>query len=504
MSQIETLYVAEKPDVARSLAAAMAPLSVLNKGKEIADGCIMLSNGVAITWFLGHLIEMAPVAAYIPEGHRESKDYFKFLPIAPEKFIFYPRSERSVRGEVQMRAGKPVPMKQYTNVIRLLKSAKRIVNAGDIDREGQLIADEMFEQAGMDPCSPKIDRLVTSSWKSEDVRRAMDVLEKNSDDKWVWRRQAAEIRREADFELGMSLSMACQQLLGDRRTAVGRIKTPIVAMVKKRNDIIENFKPVHYFTPIVILTDGTEMRWDSRPGSAGRPGFDAQGRIISEELAKKIAQRIGQGLPGQVTSATRDHKKEPPPLPFSMGTLQVAVGQQFGLSLKEIEKAAQALYEKHKMISYVGTDCQFLPESSHADARKILSGLGHVFPQIASGANIGLKSRAFNDKKIDEHFAIMPTGVVSDAIDSNQRNVFGAISKRYMAQFYPDHEYYSSKLEAVFGEGSQADIFKATAKEVIRMGWKEIEADAESTGTVVSSSDDEDQEKNRQSSGQKN
>ena len=153
------------------------------------------------------------------------------------------------------------------------------------------------------------------------------------------------------------------------------------------------------------------------------------------------------------------------------------------MTLDEVTEAAQNLY-KSKAISYVGTDCRFLPESMHEDARKVMSQLAKLFPGKAQGAHMEIKGAAFNDSKLDEHFAIVPMGLPSSSANPKEQAVFRTIANRFMAQFYPDYLYRQHSLIGTFGR----DEFRATQKQEIRKGWKEVEADAETSGETESGS----------------
>jgi len=472
---IKRLYIVEKPSVARALAAAL-PGKVM-EGKKDA-GFIQMSDGSKVTFMFGHLIENERPAAYEEIKGKEGRALLDALPILPETLKSRPKYDMNKSGEIAKgKDGKPKIIQQYFNVERLIKEATEIVNAGDIDREGQLIIDEMLMACGVDPAgrSKPVLRLSLVSMEPGDIRQALARLENNSDPKWVRRRMAASARQICDWWLGMNMSMAYQVLTGMRTMSIGRVQTPVVGMVVARDLAIEHFKPLDYYVPIVTLKDGTELRWNRRADSAGTPGFDAEGRIIDKKIAQAIVDQIQRGLAGSITRSEAKEKSEAPPLPFAMGQLLVTVGKRHGLDLDEIKNAAQKLYETHKMISYVGTDCQFLPESMHADAQKVMNGISGAFRKAVAGANPGLRSRAFNDKKVQEHYAIVPTGTMRSGLTEAEQIVFDTISKRYIAQFHPDFQYTALAIEAKFGN----DEFKATAREVTQHGWKDVEADSD-------------------------
>jgi DNA topoisomerase-3 len=273
----------------------------------------------------------------------------------------------------------------------------------------------------------------------------------------------------------MTGSRAWRQVTGYSRMSVGRVQSPVLAMVVRRELAIEGFKSVEYFVPVITMPDGTRMRWMRREGAEGAPGFDSEGRIVDESLARQIVAAIMGGNDGKISLAEAKRKYQAPPLPFSMGTLQSTAGRRYGLTLKEVTDAASDLYMKHKMITYTGTDCQFLPTSMLQTAGQTVRSLGNIFGREAAGADMKLVSKAWNDAKTDEHFAIAPTGVIANGLSQNEKSVFEAISRRFMAQFYPNHEFTAMRLQAKFG----LDEFKAVDKQVTKNGWKDAEFGAD-------------------------
>lgn len=473
--------------MARNLAAGLC--SAYGIKSEKGPGFINLSNGDRVMPLLGHLIETLPVSAYLTEEENRLSDYLPILPITPSQFKYQPRPERDAKGEAKQRNGKPVPAPQYLVAMKEIKAAREIVNAGDVDREGQLIVDELLLEAGVDPdgADKPVWRFPLISPKESDiVLQLKKPMDRNGDDKWRRKRMSAKARQESDWLLGMNGSMAYQSLTGIRRLSIGRVQTPVLAMVVRRDVAIEKFVSRDYYVPVITLADGTQMRWNAREDAAGTPGFDEHGRIVDENIAKQMVSLISRGMSGKISQADSRNMSVAPPLPFSLGTLQSTASRQHGLSLKEVTKAAQALYEKHKAISYVGTDCQYLPTSLLEDARKTLENLSRAYPVVAAGANPNLISRAWNDGKVDEHFAIIPKGALAAGATEPERAVFDTISKRYMAQFYPNHEYVSHKIAAFFGK----DEFRSVRKEVTRQGWKEVEAGNADDGAEIEGQED--------------
>ncbi len=488
---INRLWITEKPEMARSLAAGLVltyGTQVVNSATARNDGCIKLANGDAVGHFFGHMLELAPPEHYLTEDQNRG-NAFDYLPLMPAVFKKLPKPEtdrdpKGGRSKPKLdKAGQPIPSFQLTRMVQLAKAAREIVNAGDTDREGQLIVDEFLEYAQIDPHgrSKPVWRLALQDPKEEKIRALVQAgLEKNSDPKWSRRSAAASIRERGDWAIGMTASRAYRQVTGFIRMSAGRVVTPTLSLVVERELAIERFKPVQYFVPVITLGDGTRLRWFRREGAAGREGFDSEGRIVSEAVARMIVSSVLGRSQGRITLAKAERHHQPPPLPFDLGTLQSTAARRYGMTLKEVSQAAQKLYESHKMISYIGTDCRFLPTSMLADAQDTVNALARMYGQEARGTNLELRSKAWNDAKTDEHFAIVPTGRIGSGLTQNETNVFKTVAQRYMAQFYPDHEFARMNLEAAWG----VDEFKAVEKEVTRAGWKACEYDAEDEDTA--------------------
>jgi DNA topoisomerase-3 len=364
--------------------------------------------------------------------------------------------------------------------MRLLKSCKEVVNAGDVDREGQRIVDEVLEYVGIDPggADKPVWRLPLVSNRAEDIARLVHRLEPNGDAKWSLRGAEALARQMLDAATGLNGSMALQEVTGKPNISVGRVQTPVLWIVYERDRAVEEFRPHDYFVPVIMLADGTEMRWYRREGAQGAPGFDSEGRITDRALAKGIVDRIAHGLAGTVTLSHTQRHTQAPALPFDNASLASTVAKRYGLTPRQAERAAQSLYERHKAISYVGTDCRYLPTSMLDDARATLSALARLMPGRAAGADLQLRSSAWDDAKVDEHFAIVPTGTLPNRPSPEESAVFDTVCKRYIAQFYPDFEYLQHSLRAMFG----SDEFRAQRQEVLRRGWREVESDIDVGG----------------------
>lgn len=480
------VWIAEKPSAAKDLVAGMKlayGVFCTNEATASRDGYFVISNGHVVLPLAGHLLTTARVSEYLSpemaklEEERVFDRYKDFLPVLPPKLISHPRTDEK-KGPKGKSAGAGKPFGPYLVAKKFLRRGVKVMNAGDTDREGQLIVDELLEHFGIDPAGPNVLRVELVSNRAEDIAETLKKpFDRNGDPKWANRGEAARVRQYLDWVWGLNPSMAYQALLRKSNIGVGRVQTPVLEMVDARRRAIENFKPTDYFIPVITLRDGIVMRWHKREEAAGTPGFDLEGRIIDEQVAKQIVRAITGGLKGTCVQATAKEYSEKPPLPFSLGALQAEAARQHGLTLDEVTDAAQNLY-KAKAISYVGTDCRFLPESMHADARKVMRQLAKLFPGQAQGAHMEIRGAAFNDAKLDEHFAIVPMGLPNSGASRNEQAVFRTIAKRFIAQFYPDYVYKQHLLVGRFG----SDEFRASQKQEIRRGWKEVEADSESSG----------------------
>jgi DNA topoisomerase-3 len=485
MPVINKVWITEKREMALALA----------EGLKVAYGCtvdrdardryaLFLSNGDAIGYLRGHMLENAPPDVYLTEEQRRGSS-FEYLPLSPPRLIKWPKADDDKRGAAKPRGEikAPRPSAHLQAVLDLVRGAREIVNAGDTDREGQLIVDELLEYAGVDPdgSTKPVHRFKHDDPDAAAIAALLKKgLDSNADPRWRLKRLAAEVRERGDWCMGMSASRAWSEVTQFRRMSAGRVQSPVLLLVVERDLKIENFKAVDYFVPVLVLKDGTVMRWHAREGCEGMPGFDDQGRIINRAVAEEIVKRILAGAQGKFDLAECVKRSESAPLPFDLSSLQVAAAKRFGMTLKEAGDAAQRLYSTHKMISYIGTDCRYLPDSVLQAARVTVQSLRSMFPQVTAGANLDLRSLAFNESKVDEHFAIIPTGKTSASLNSAERSVFGLVAKRFLAQFYPNHEFAQMRLGAKFG----LDQFRASEREVLRHGWKSVEGDYEAEGEV--------------------
>jgi DNA topoisomerase-3 len=463
------LFIAEKPSVARVLAAELG-----NPRKS--DGYMQCGTDF-VTYAFGHLLEMAMPEVYNPEYARwRAAD----LPIVPTDWKLLPKGDDGAK-------------KQLALIGRMLKDATEVINAGDPDREGQLLVDEIltaYKYAG------PVRRFWVSSQDSVSIQRGLKALKENVEFKGF--ADAALARGRADWLIGMNLSRAFT--LSARRggadktlLTVGRVQTPTLAMVVARDREIEAFVPVSYITiSAQFKHENGEFKARYKLPTAATPDSDApspeepqdgrqdedvakpvESRLTDPELAKKILSDV-KGKTGIVVTCKTEEKSDPPPRPFSLGTLTFAASKRWGYGAEEILKAAQNLYES-KLVSYPRTDCEFLPEAQHQDAPAVLAAMKTVFPQMAKlidRADPKLKSRAWNDEKVTAHHGMIPTQHRGEVgrLPEIEANLYQLIARTYLAQFYPAHKYLATAV-TVEVEGH---TFAANGRVVVDPGWQAI------------------------------
>ena len=480
------VFVAEKPDVARELSAFLGKKNAIAPKKE--QRFISVGDEIVVTWARGHLLEQAQVDEYFPEIRKDASNSSNNrlfwscvpLPILPKKFIYKPSAEDADRSA------------QLKEIGRLMRRATEIYNAADRDREGQLIFDEIVEH--FEISGKPIKRLIFSSLDDQALERAMATCVDNSTPSVFNAGLAARARGQADWLIGMNGTRAMTLAHvppGSRGgfLSVGRVMTPTMSVVVRRHLEIQNFKSSAFFVPVVELPDGTIMEWKSR-SDGDATGLSVDGKIVDRTVADRIVRDINSGLEGEITESKSTERKEEPPLPFSLPSIQSELAKKYGLTIDEITKACQSLYEK-KMQTYVGTDCPYLPEAMHGEALSVLDGLrGGAFQRAIGGADIKRKYGCWDDKKLSgeggaAHHAIIPTGNRGSLDSEAEKLVYQAVCNRYIAQFHPEHRYLSISLKAAFGSNE----FSASAKAVLSNGWKDVDGDVasvtEDTGRVA-------------------
>lgn len=436
------LFIAEKPSLARAIADNL-------KGSPVKrDGYIECGSDV-VTWCFGHMLELAQPEDYNPAWKTWSRSC---LPIIPDKFRLVERSDA----------------KQQLRVIKkLLADASEVVNAGDPDREGQLLVDEVLEHFdSKKPCK----RVWLASLDPKSVQKALASLKDNGEYRGF--QEAASTRRNLDWLAGINLTRA-MTIFGREAgistvLSLGRVQTPTLALIVGRDLEIENFRPVDYAALKIFASHENGGFWASynvpKEGEGVKDGY-----FVDFDAARKIMEDCG-GRPGKIVKAVQKSGKEAPPLPYSLSTLQKDASASLGLSAQATLDLAQELYEG-QLTTYPRSDCQYLPLEQFDGAKDVLASLGRAagLAGIAAGANPKLKSAAWNTGKITAHHAIIPTGQDAGGLKGNALKLYELIAVRYMIQFYPALEYKSAVIDVKLDNDS---LWTARGRVVTNPGWK--------------------------------
>jgi len=450
------LFIAEKPSLARAIAAAL-PGNTRN-----AEGHIRCSNGDVVTWCLGHLLEQVEPDSYDERYKRWS---LVDLPIIPTEWKLRPRKASS---------------KQLSVIRALLKEFDELVHAGDPDREGQLLVDEVIDYCRVSKRKrDAMQRLLISDLNLPAVKRALAKMQNNRD--FIPLSVSALARSRADWLYGINMTRG-YTLLGQQAgykgvLSVGRVQSPVLGLVVRRDREIEQFEPKSYFTLEALIpcdTPNIEIRARWQPSEACEPWQDEEGRILNRKLVENVAARIA-GQPAQVVESEQKRTKQSPPLPYSLSALQIDASKRFGMSAQQVLDIAQTLYERHQLITYPRSDSRHLPTEHFAQAPKVIAAIGHNAPQLSdavAASDTGIKSKAWNDAKVDAHHAIIPTPKRQsiEGLNSDEQKIYRQIARQYLMQFYPAAEYAESKLQFDIAGGS----FIAKGRQLVEAGWKAL------------------------------
>jgi DNA topoisomerase-3 len=433
------LIVAEKPSVARDLAKVL-------KATRRSEGFIS-GNGVIVTWAVGHLVGIAT-----PDQQGQAwagRWSLGSLPMLPE------RLKLTVLEQTK---------EQFAIIKRLMLSEEvsEVVEATDAGREGELIFRRLYQAAG---CKKPIQRLWLSSLTDEAIIKAFKDIKPGGDYEAL--AASAQARAEADWFVGMNCTRALSCKANDL-LSVGRVQTPVLAMLAQRRQDIEDFKPTPYWVLEALLSaEGGAFKalWHKSPELR-------EVRLPEESLAQDILAKC-QGQPGLVASLEQKSGSRKPPLLYDLTSLQREANSKFGFSAQETLGLAQALYEQHKALTYPRTDSQYIS----ADVLRELGGhlkavAGHypdLADQVRSRLGAGLKFACVNDKKVTDHHAIIPTTKAVDLshLKTQERQLYDLVCRRFLAAFLAEARFLATTAwVAIAGEK-----FKAQGKVYKDQGW---------------------------------
>jgi len=459
------LYIAEKPSLGRAIAAA------LPKPQKNQKGFIELANGDVVSWCIGHILEQADPEVYNDDFKKWRMEH---LPIIPSQWQLQPKAQTR---------------SQLTVLRKLVKSADEIIHAGDPDREGQLLVDEVIDYLKVSKTKKQqVKRLLISDLNLPAVKRSLNSMKSNQD--FIPLSVSALARSRADWLYGINLTRA-YTLQGQKAgfngvLSVGRVQTPILGLVVAKDLQISQFVPHDYFDVYAKIETKAGQLFSAKwqPSDACAPHMDDNGKVINKALAENVVKRITD-QPATVTSVIEQDKKQFAALPYSLSSLQIDAAKQFSMNAKLVLDVCQSLYEKHKLITYPRSDCRYLPLEHHKQAKAIIALLSNStdkYADFAKKADCSIKSKAWNNSKVTAHHAIIPTEKSSNNITLNsfEKNVYQLIVRQYLAQFFPPYCYQQTQVELEIGQGK----FSVNARVPQNLGWKVM---FQSTKSKVSS-----------------
>ena len=439
---MQTLYIAEKPDIAKAIADYLWPSGGYKKGTGFYR-----KEDIIVSWAVGHLLELATPESY-------DKRYARWT-----NYRIFPAIWQH---EVIARSSA-----QFKVVAGLLNTADEVIHAGDPDREGQLLIDEILHYCNY---RGKVRRLLINAKDDVSMKRAFESIEDNANYENLY--AAGLAREQADWLVGINLTR-CYTTNASKFSPgavwnIGRVKVPKLALVVKREKEIRDFVVRKYYEMKVVLTkEATRFTALCQPDEK-KIALDEDGRLLDKQIAEAVRQKV---LPadGIVQKVTRKKGTEAPPLPYSLDTLQVEANARFGISPKLALSTVQSLYEK-KFVSYPRSDCNYIPKAQHKDAFRILKQLTARNVRGAEQADPRLFSRAWNDKKVTAHHAIIPTGEIPQQLSATEEKIFTMIAERYVMQFYPPCEFETISFEIMLVD----ELFRGSGKVVLKPGFKAV------------------------------
>ena len=449
------VFIAEKPSLARAIAAVLPGPQVRHK-THIVSG-----QATVVVWCAGHVLEQCMPEDYDP-AHKQWR--LDALPIVPDHW----------RNKVSSRT-----KDLYQTIEHFARQATEIVHAGDPDREGQLLVDEVLTQIGIDV---SVRRLLIADLNPAAVKRALDKLDNNID--YAGLRDAALGRSRADWLYGLNLTRlyTLQGQSGGHSgvLSVGRVQTPVLGLVVRRDLDIEQFvsKPFYTLNAQLEAAQGSFVgHWI--PGKEAEAHQDDDGRVVNRAYVAALATQLS-GASGPIVSLKQHHKKDAPPLPFSLPELQKIAAKGRGLSPKKTLEIVQRLYEQYQVLTYPRSDCRYLPVEHWDEAGAVRDaiaqslGTGHALQPLADRVDLKHRGKCWNDQKITAHHAIIPTqkGVPLEPLTAHERWVYEVVAHRYLLQFCVDREYDQTDVLVDLVGTAGSECFKARGRVETEAGWR--------------------------------
>ncbi|WP_283687660.1 DNA topoisomerase 3 [Dysgonomonas sp. Marseille-Q5470] len=439
--------IAEKPSVAREIASIL--------GANARKDGYFEGNGYQVTWTFGHFCTLKEPHEYTQEWKKWS---LFVLPMIPPRFGIKVIDNDGVK-------------KQFSVIETLISQAAEVINCGDAGQEGELIQRWVLQKA---QCKVPVKRLWISSLTEDSIREGFNNLkEEQVFDKLY---EAGLSRAIGDWLLGMNATRLYTVKYGQNRSvlSIGRVQTPTLALIVNRQLEIENFKPEPYWELKTVYRETT---------------FSAtKGRFLEKEEGEKFLEEIKQ-VDFEVTDVSVKKGEEAPPRLFDLTALQVECNKKYAFSAEDTLKTIQSLYEK-KLVTYPRVDTTFLSDDIYPKIPAILRGISgyeELVKPLLAAAKIPKSKKVFDNSKVTDHHAIIPTGVRANAIAGNEQKVYDLITRRFISAFYPNCKIATT---TVLGEVNKIE-FKVTGKLILEPGWRVVfEKQAESQDEKEEDADD--------------
>ena len=442
------LCIAEKPSVGRDIARVL--------GANTQRDGFMEGNGYCVSWTFGHLCALLDPHEY----NEQWKGWnLSSLPMVPARFGIKVSDDKGI-------------LKQFNTIKDLISKAEMVINCGDAGQEGELIQRWVYQKAG---CKVPVKRLWISSLTEDAIREGFANLKDQSQYQHLY--EAGMMRAIGDWLLGMNATRAYTlrfaKGVGKERQvlSIGRVQTPTLALIVKRQQEIENFVPRTYWELKTLYRDTLF--------SAQLPVEEDEYAITTLEYGQKLVDSI-KDLSLEITSVEKKKGMEYAPRLFDLTSLQVECNKRYGLSADDTLKIIQSLYEKH-VTTYPRVDTTFLSDDIYPKVPATLQGIKDYFPQVApllplkadggKGATSLPKSKkVFDNSKVTDHHAIIPTGQRPNNLTDLERKVYDMVALRFIAAFYPPCQVSTTTVLAQAGEVP----FKVTGREILEQGWREV------------------------------
>jgi DNA topoisomerase III len=444
-----TLVIAEKPSVGKDLTGVLP--GPFTKGEGYLE-----SDSHVVTWAVGHLVQLAEPDEYDP---KYKKWKMGDLPIVPDRFKLVVRDERS--------------KKQMSVITRMLKrdDVDTVINACDAGREGELIFAYVFEKAG---AKKPVQRLWLSSMTKGAIRSAFDDLRPSEDTARL--EAAARSRSEADWIVGMNATRAATIRLRssfDGAVSLGRVQTPTLAIIARREEEIRAFVPEPYW-----LVDARFATVDGAPNRTyeGRYHKGAKPRLTTAEEAEAVVAAVRGGT-GEITLLETKERREKAPMLYDLTTLQREANTRFGFSARRTLAAAQRLYEEHKALTYPRTNSRFLTTDMVPEIKPIAELVGGrkeyaKAAQYVTGLDVLPLQKVVDDARVTDHHAIIPTRSEHklEKMSDDDRRVYDMVTRRFLAVFHPEAVFEQTKLETTVA----THVFRTRGKVLLVPGWRGV------------------------------